>query len=142
MATRSRKAEKQYKKHREKEHSRGCIFCSLTVDNYQVLSETKSFLIVDNIFGYTHWDGQGVESHIMIVPKKHTDKLGNLNSNEIIEYMDIISSYELQGYDLYSRAPLSNRKTVVHQHSHLIKLDRKTKKFVFYINKPHIRIVF
>ncbi len=140
MATRSRKEEKQYTQHRKKEHyHKECIFCRLDTGS-ELVRETKSYRIIKNLFGYSLWDGQGVTDHLLIVPKKHTDTLSALTRDETIEFMDIVSSYELQGYDYFGRAPLSNRKTVVHQHTHLVKLDRLSKKFLLYTKKPHIRI--
>lgn len=142
MATRSKKEEVRYAKHRKEVHSKTkCIFCDYTNKDESFISETKSFKIIKNLFPYTHWDGQGVLDHIMIVPKKHTDSLGDLSSHEAIEYVNLISSYEKRGYSVYSRPPSSTRKTVVHQHTHLIELDDQTKKFVFFLRKPFIRIV-
>jgi diadenosine tetraphosphate (Ap4A) HIT family hydrolase len=142
MSTRTRKEEKNYYLHRKEIHSKtDCIFCDYTSKDESFISETKSFKIIDNIFPYTQWDGQGVLDHIMIVPKKHTDTLSDLTSYEAIEYVELVSSYESRGYSVYSRAQNSTRKTVAHQHTHLIKLDDQTKKFVFYLRKPFIRIV-
>jgi diadenosine tetraphosphate (Ap4A) HIT family hydrolase len=142
MATRTRKDEKRYALHRKEIHSKtDCIFCDYSVGDESFLRETKSFKIIDNIFPYTHWDGQGVLDHIIVVPKKHTDTLSDLSSYEAIEYVEIISSYENQGYSVYSRAKTSTRKTVVHQHTHLIKLDNQTKNIVLYVRKPYLRIV-
>ncbi len=138
MATRSIKEEKRYSKYRKNKMQNRCVFCSPSSD--EVFKETKSFFIIKNKFAYSVWDGQGVKDHLMIVPKKHTDSLSDFSSHEIIEYFDIVSSYEKEGYDLWSRAPKSNRKTVTHLHSHLILLDRKTKKFLFYLNKPYLRL--
>lgn len=94
------------------------------------------------MFPYTQWDGQGVVDHIMVIPKKHTDTLSDLTSHEAIEYVELIASYESRGYSVYSRSPSSTRKTVVHQHTHLIKLDNQTKKLLFYLKKPFLRITF
>jgi len=115
MATRSKKEEVRYARHRKEVHSKtDCIFCDYTNTDTCFISETKSFKTLKNLFPYTHWDGQGVLDHIMIVPKKHTDTLSDFTSHEAIEYVELISSYELKGYIVYSRAPTSNRKTVVH----------------------------
>jgi diadenosine tetraphosphate (Ap4A) HIT family hydrolase len=142
MATRSPKEEKVYKAHRKNEHSKtSCIFCDIGPGHMQLVRETKSFKIVRNIFPYSHWDGQDVVDHLMIVPKLHTDTLSDLQSHEAIEYVELMSSYESQGYNVYARAPQSNRKTVVHQHTHLIKLNGKNRKFLLYLEKPHVRLV-
>ena len=142
MATRSKKEEVRYAKHRSEVHTKTiCVFCDYSKNDECFISETKSFKVLVNLFPYSQWDGQGVLDHIMIVPKKHTDTLSDLSSHEAIEYVDLVSSYESKGYSVYSRAPSSTRRTVVHQHTHLMKLDDQTKKLVFYLRKPFIRIV-
>ncbi len=142
MATRSRKEEKNYKKYRETDSFKGvCTFCNISPDEDQFVKETKSFQVIKNIFSYSQWDGQGVVDHLLIVPKKHTVSLGDLTAPEAVEFIELIGSYEKLGYDFSARAPKSNRKTVQHQHTHLIKLDRKTKKFLFYLKKPYIRFL-
>lgn len=142
MSTRSRKAEKEYALHRKEIHSvTDCVFCDYTEKDECFIKQTKSFKILNNLFPYSQWDGQGVLDHIMVIPKKHTDSLNDFNSTEAIEYVGLIGSYESKGYSVYSRAPSSTRKTVVHQHTHLIKLDNNTMKLIVFNKKPHIRIV-
>ncbi len=141
-ATRSRKEEKVYKKYQAESNKESCPFCAIRKGDKQFLDETKSFKLIRNIFAYSIWDGQRVTDHIMIVPKKHTDKLEDLDSKEAIEFLKIIGKYEKRGYNMYSRAPSSKIKSVVHQHSHLIKTQGAPKKFLFLLRKPYIRIVF
>ena len=142
MSTRSKKDEILYAKHRKEVHAKTqCVFCDYTEGNACFISETKSFKVIQNLFPYSQWDGQGVLDHKMIVPKKHTDTLSDLVAHEAIEYIDIVASYESQGYSVYSRAPSSTRKTVIHQHTHLIKLGNRTKNIVLYIKKPYIRFI-
>lgn len=140
MPTRSRKEEKRYREYLASDEPRnGCQFCAITKDSPQFVSESKSFYVIRNIFPYSHWDGQGVLDHLLLIPKKHTNTLSDLTAPEAVEYVDIIGSYERSGYDIHARGPSSNRKSVVHQHTHFIKLDRKHNAFMFYINKPYIR---
>lgn len=142
MATRARKDEKRYALHRKTVHTKtDCIFCDYKSGNQYLLHETKSFKIIKNQFPYTQWDGQGVLDHIMVVPKTHTDTLSDLTSYEAIEFVELISSYEIRGYSVYSRSPGSTRKTVFHQHTHLIKLDNRTKRIILYLKKPYVRII-
>jgi diadenosine tetraphosphate (Ap4A) HIT family hydrolase len=142
MATRSKKEEIRYANHRREVHAKTeCIFCDYSAGDEFFVSETKSFKIIQNIFPYSYWDGQGVLDHKIIVPKKHTDTLSDLTSYEAIEYVELISSYESQGYSIYSRAQSSTRKSVIHQHTHVIKLDNRTKNIVIHTTKPYLRIV-
>jgi diadenosine tetraphosphate (Ap4A) HIT family hydrolase len=142
MATRSKKEEIRYSIYRKEIHTKtDCVFCDYTNKDGCFVSETKSFMIIQNLFPYSQWDGQGVLDHKLIVPKKHTDTLSDLTSPEAFEYINIVASHELQGYSVYSRAPSSTRKTVVHQHTHLIKLDNQTKNIVLYVRKPYLRLI-
>ncbi len=120
----------------------GCVFCDISSGSDQIIQETKSFRVIINIFPYSYWDDQGVVDHLMIIPKQHTDTLSDLSAPESVEFIDLLSSWESKGYDFTARAPGSNRKTVIHQHTHLLKLDRKTKKFTLYSNRPYINISY
>lgn len=140
-ATRSRKEEKIYKNHLKITNRDSCAFCPINEDSDQLIEETSCFKIIRNIFAYSIWDGQQVTDHLMITPKKHTDSLAGMKTNEKIEYIDLIEKYEKQGYNIYSRAPSSAIKSIIHQHTHLIKTEGKSKRFVFLLRKPYIRIV-
>ena len=142
MPARSRREEKKYVRYQKHEpKSTSCVFCDFNNTDDQFIKETKSFKIVKNRFAYSYWDNQGVLDHLMLIPKRHVDTFNDFTSQEAIEFVDILGSYESQGYDNASRAPLSTERTVVHQHTHLIKLDRKAKKLVLYLKKPLIRIL-
>lgn len=140
-ATRSRKEEILYKKHLKTTNRNDCAFCPIEKDSSQFIEETNSFKVIRNIFAYSIWDGQKVTDHLMITPKRHTDSLANMDKNEKIEYVDLIEKYEKQGYNIYSRAPSSAVKSILHQHTHLIKTEGASKRFVFLLRKPYIRIV-
>jgi ATP adenylyltransferase len=140
-ATRSRKEEKVYKKYLKMTDHSICSFCPIKAGEDQFVEETKNFKIIKNIFAYSIWDGQKVVDHLMVTPKKHTDSLAAMAPAEKIEYVDIIEKYESQGYNIYSRAPASAIKSIPHQHTHLIKTEGDSKRFVFLLRKPYIRIV-
>ena len=140
MATRSRKEENKYTRHRKrKKLSSKCPFCN--IPEHEVVRETKSFKIVIVLLKYSSWDRQPVESHLMVIPKKHTDKIGELTKSEAVEFIDIIGSYESQGYNTYFRAPATKTKTIAHHHTHLIKPEDAEHKFIFYIKKPYMRFL-
>jgi len=140
-ATRSRKEEKIYKKHLKSTNRNDCAFCIIKKGNRQLVEETNNFKIIKNIFAYSLWDGQKVTDHMMITPKKHTDSLANMQPKEKIEYVDLVEKYEKLGYNIYSRAPSSAIKSIAHQHTHLIKTEGDSKRFIFLLRKPYIRIV-
>lgn len=136
MSTRSRKEEITYKKYRKQVAKDVCQFCDLNKNSSQLLKQSKHFKIIKNIFSYSLWDAVSVEDHLMIVPNKHTDTLGDLTPYEAKEFVDLIAKYEKIGYNVYARPPKSIRKTIVHQHTHLIKTKGNVKKFIFTIHKP------
>lgn len=141
-ATRSRKQVKDYRKHRKNaKKPDGCTFCLIDSQSSQYISETKHFKVIRNIFGYSLWDSQKVADHLMVVPKKHTDSLSKLPKEAAVEFVDIISTYEDKRYNIYARAPASVMKTVVHQHTHLIKPLGKPRRFIFFLRKPYIRFI-
>ena len=107
----------------------------------RIVQKTKSFYVLENKYPYSHWDSQAVEDHLMIVPKKHTDTLSDLDASEAVEYVQLVGSYESKGYSVYSRTASSKIKSVAHQHTHLIKTSEKISRFVLYSKKPYIRIV-
>lgn len=139
MPSRSRQAAKEYKRYREQtKNSNVCQFCEIEQGNPELVEMTKSLKVITNRFPYSLWDGQGVTDHLMIVPKKHLYSLNDLTLDEAHEYLQLVSRYEKDGYNIYARAPASNRRTIVHQHTHLIKLDGSSKKVIVYNNKPKI----
>ncbi len=140
MATRSRKETLKYRQDLKTDHYKDCVFCLIEREPERIIQTTKSFYVLINKYPYSHWDSQGVEDHLMVIPKKHTDTLGDLDANEAVEYVGLISSYETQGYNVYSRASQSSMKSVVHLHTHLIKPTPKVTRLEFFVRKPYIRI--
>ncbi len=142
MSTRSRKEEKQYTKYRRSiKKINDCVFCEIKKGDNEFISETKSFKVIINRFPYSHWDNQNVTDHLMIVPKKHTDTLSELTPEEALEYVKLMSAYEAKGYNVWARAPHSIRKSVIHQHTHLMKPGKKIMRFVFFVHRPYWRFM-
>ncbi len=139
MPTRSRKEHKVYKNYLKKLPKDVCQFCLIDQSTPQFIKETKHFKIVQNIFPYSMWDMQSVADHLMIIPKQHTDTLSDLTAEQALEFTHLLADYEKQGYNVYARTPGSGIKSVVHQHTHLIKPGKKTRKFIFYLAKPYLR---
>ena len=139
MPTRTYKLDKLYEDHRKKtKNIKTCQFCSISEGNPELVEMTKSLKVITNKFPYSQWDSQGVVGHLMIEPKKHIDSLNDLSLEEAYEYLQLVSDYENKGYNIYARAPVSNRRTIVHQHTHLLKLDGKSKKVIIFTHKPRI----
>ena len=136
MSTRSRKEAKKYSKHLKDRTSADCDFCLIDKKTDQLVKETKSFKIIKNIFPYSLWEIQPVNDHLLIVPKIHTDTLSDLNAKDAKEFVEIMSEYEKQGYNVYARAPQNTMKTIVHQHTHLIKISGRQRRTLLTIVRP------
>jgi len=113
-----------------------CPSCVIKSDDLYHIEETLSFRVIRNSAPYSIWDGQGVNDHLLIIPKKHTDKIGNLKGVAASEFLSLINKYETLGYNLFARAPASKNKSVVHQHTHLIQPNDKHVNFILYFRKP------
>ncbi len=73
----------------------------------------------------------------MIVPKRHIDSVSHFNGSEQTEFMRMLAKYEAAGYSVYARAPTNKMKSVIHQHTHLIKLGPKVRSLI-YVEKPRL----
>lgn len=138
-SSRRRGTEKRYIESQRKSKPGGCVFCQLADnDTSQIISTYQHCMVIKNLFGYDVWDDHGVEEHLMIIPKRHVDSLADLSKEELADYMKILIKYEKLGYSIYARSPGNITKSVVHQHTHLIKIDNKRKTFKIYLRRPHI----
>lgn len=135
-AQRSTKEEHLYSRKRTQELGGGCVFCAIAKGHPQYVSETKHLKVIRNQTPYSLWDGQGVLDHLMIVPKQHTNKLGDLSGDAAKEFFALVEQYEEQNYNLYARSVHSTVRSIPHQHTHLIKLDGKQRKFLMMVRKP------
>lgn len=143
--TRKPSNERQYIKwraERSKLRVKTCIFCDIVAhqggQENQIIEEAKHCLVIKNRFSYDTWDGCGLEEHFMIIPKRHVASLGELSHEEKIDYMDLETRYEENGYSLYARSPGNKTKSVTHQHMHLMKIDNVSKKWMIYLRRPHV----
>lgn len=120
---------------------KSCVFCAIDASSREIVARTKHFRVIHNIFPYSLWDSQEVTDHLMIVPIMHTDRLAGLPSAAAKEFVDLLSQYELDGYNVWARAAGSTMKSVEHQHTHLIKLSGKHIRGLFFIRKPYLRML-
>lgn len=100
-----------------------CDFCNLVqVPTEQVIDEHAHFLRIKNRFPYAVWDSKSVTDHQMIIPKRHLVELNEFTPDEAQEFLNLITEYEHLGFSLYARSTEDRTRSVVHQHTHLIKL--------------------
>ena len=135
-AQRSTKEEFDYAKYLKTKGGTDCPFCNMNTGHPQFVLETDNLKVLRNRTPYSLWDSQGVIDHLMIVPKVHTAKLGDLDAKAAAELIALIGTYEIDGYNIYARAVTSTTRSVVHQHTHLIKLDGKKRTFLFMLRRP------
>ena len=135
-AQRSTKQQHEYQRNTNEDQGKGCPFCAMSEGHPQFVRETEYLKVIKNRCPYSLWDDQGVVDHLMIVPKQHIGKLGSLNSEASHEFIRLIDEYEEKGYSFYARAPHSTMRSEPHQHTHLMKLDQKKRKFLLMIRRP------
>lgn len=116
-----------------------CTFCSDTTMASKKIAETDFAVIVPNRTRYDLWEGHAVAEHYLVVPKVCVSSLADLPSDAArLDIMNVIAHYEKQGFNVYARAVGSPRRSVTHQHTHLIKFtDQPRRKAVLYIEKPY-----
>jgi diadenosine tetraphosphate (Ap4A) HIT family hydrolase len=133
---RSRKEKRTYQKYLATA-SKECAFCNPPSQN--IIEETPNFRVLRNIFPYTFFDFCRVRDHLLIVPKLHTESIGNVPDEAKIEFTKLIDAYESNGYNIYGRTPGSAIKTVPHQHTHCIKTDNQKVWLLLFLRKPYLR---
>lgn len=105
--------------------------------NEKIIEETKNFAVIPNRTKYDYWEMHSVVEHYMVVPKRHAESLDELTAAEQAELMRILAKYEKAGFSLYARGVGFIRRSVKHQHTHLIKASNKEPKFTLFIKKPY-----
>ena len=98
-------------------------FYDRAMHNNLVVEKFEYFILVENLFPYQIWDGFEVEKHLLIIPKRFTETISDFSPAEREENFEILSKYEALGFSIYARAAQNVRKTVKHQHTHLITLN-------------------
>lgn len=139
-AMRSTKEHKFYAKLRKNRIAKSmkaeCIFCDIVPGHQEHISEHKYHRVIKNFLPYSLWDDQNVADHLMLIPSKHTAVLDDKTPDEAVEFVKLISIYEQKGYNIYARATVSKIRSIVHQHTHLIKPRGERKKFLLMIRRP------
>lgn len=143
-APRSRKEDRQYVRYTKQLRKRGspCQFCTMSPDDPKFIKKTKYFLVIKNLIAYSLWDGHEVVDHLLLCPIWHATSLKEIPPEAAKEFLEIIADYEQQGYNVYARAPQSKARSVIHQHTHLIKGSPKSKSFMMFTKKPYLRVTF
>ncbi len=99
-----------------------CPFCVL--GDRSIAEAFKHFNILYALFPYSRWDDRPVKHHLMAVPKRHHTIFEEFSDKEARELLHIMTVYEKRGYSVYARAPQDTTRSVSHQHTHLLLLER------------------
>jgi diadenosine tetraphosphate (Ap4A) HIT family hydrolase len=96
--------------------------------------------VIPNRVSYDVFEGRKVTSHLMIIPKRHVESFKDFTDKEATEFVRMSAKYEATGYNVYARAMENISRSVLHQHTHLIKTDTRRTKAIFFIRKPYFLI--
>jgi len=92
------------------------------------------FIIVPNEFPYDMYDGQEVLQHDLLVPLKHYSEADNVHLQTRIAFgLALPKAMKEGGYSTSSERAPSNAASSIpgHKHTHLYRLGRKMKRFVY-----------
>lgn len=135
VSSRSLRREARYQKERHTTRHVSCTFCHLSEthakngDQNQIIVNGEHMYVTRNIFPYALWDGSPVIDHLMIIPHRHVDALSSLHDTEHTEWLKYATEYEAKNYSIYARSSNNGAKSIVHQHTHLIKVGPRPKNF-------------
>lgn len=113
-----------------------CPFCDPKNVEKKVV-DYPHFYIMKNATQYDHWELHDVTEHLLLNPKNHHETLNTFSDVEKKEMVNIIAEYEQKGYSVYARAYGSPRRSVRHQHTHLIKIKRRQARIAVFLRKPY-----
>ena len=111
-----------------------CRFCGLKDDRTRIISEHKyCYAILSN--------PRLMKGHILIIPKRHVEKLSELNAKERLELFEVLQKYSQKildlkiskGYSIHMNymPMLPESKTKVdHLHIHIWPRDSKDELFL------------
>lgn len=136
-----RKTRKSYARLRAADNQHGnCPFCSDEKLPERIIESNATMDVIPNRTRYDMFEGLPVNDHFMVIPKRHLETIEDFTSEEKLDLMNIIAKYEKQGYSVYARGVGSIHRSVKHQHTHLMKLNNKTSRFILYMKKPYVLI--
>ena len=123
-------------KYRNRQKALGCPFCDQNTIA-KATFENEFLYIVPNLTPYDLWELHDVEDHLLVIPKRHVKSLGELNNKERLAIMDMLADYEGQGYNIYARGVGFVKRSVTHQHTHLIKVGNQKPKIALFVKTPY-----
>jgi diadenosine tetraphosphate (Ap4A) HIT family hydrolase len=136
-----RKTRETYARHNSGDKQQPtCTFCNELKKATNVIEEGKTMFVIPNRVSYDIFEGRKVTGHLMIIPKRHVESLKDFTDEEAAEFVRMSAKYESNGYNVYARAIGNISRSVLHQHTHLIKTDARRTRAIFFIRKPYFLI--
>ena len=115
-----------------------CSLCEAIVPE-SIVEESATMRVVKNRVPYDMFDNLPTTGeHYMIVPKRHVVLLADFTDEEKLDQMNLIGKYEKEGFNIYARSNTNIRRSQQHQHTHLIRLQRKLPHYIVAIDKPYM----
>lgn len=136
MANHYRKTMQAYK---ARQKAKGCPFCNANTVA-KAIYENEDLYIVPNLTKYDLWELHDVTDHLLIIPMRHVKTLSELSQKERMAIIDACAKYEAEGYSVYARGNGFVKRSVEHQHTHLIKTTNKVPRLTFFLQKPYCLI--
>ena len=127
---------KTFHKYKSRQGSKSCPFCGQDTISSAIF-ENDLIYIAPNLTQYDLWELHDVENHLLIIPKRHVETLSELSSAERLAIMDQAAKYEAMGYSVYARGFGFVKRSVKHQHTHLLKVTDKKPRFAIFIRSPY-----
>lgn len=124
------------KLHTQRRGRAGCPFCREDT-LAEAIYKNKNVYVVPNLTKYDLWELHDVEEHLLVMPRRHVENLAELNKAEKEALMKVFADYEARGYSVYARGVGYVKRSVKHQHTHLIKVSNTEPKRAFFSSKPY-----
>jgi diadenosine tetraphosphate (Ap4A) HIT family hydrolase len=136
-----RKTRQAYAKHNSSDKKLStCTFCNELEITTNIVEENTTMFVIPNRISYDVFEGRRVTGHLMIIPKRHVETFKEFTDKEAADLVHMSAKYEANGYNVYARAMDNISRSVLHQHTHLIKTDTKRTKAIFFIRKPYFLV--
>jgi diadenosine tetraphosphate (Ap4A) HIT family hydrolase len=96
-----------------------CPFCD--TDDRVVIDAAETMVVYRNDFPYEYLDGQLIQEHLLLVPRRHLGLLRDFTREERDDYWELLATYHQAGYSSLTRSATDTHRSVpLHLHTHLL----------------------
>ncbi len=136
VSTMSNHYRKTIHDYRSRQKTTSCPFCSADT-RAAAIFEDDNVYVVPNLTKYDLWELHDVTDHLLVIPKRHVKSMAELGQAERLSVMEVCAQYELNSYNIYARGNGFVKRSVDHQHTHLIKVDNKRPRLAMFSRTPY-----